>query len=109
MCFSRCLMFVGSSEWVCAEGVFPLMPQFSRVPPLAWQCCLTDVYPLEGSRPEFPGGWNSETVNAFTSLLPEGSICEIFITNPRSVMVNEILQVYFTFNWFRICISNIFY
>ncbi|XP_067930588.1 uncharacterized protein [Watersipora subatra] len=83
----------GSSEWVSDDAIFPLMPQFGNMPPLAWHCSLIDVYPLEGCKAEYSGGWDKEAVAAFKSLIQEGGACKIYIANPRTKMHNETLQV----------------
>lgn len=75
------------------DGVFPLMPHFGGVPPLAWHCSLADVYPLESVAAEYPGGWDRNAVDAFKAMLAEGQICDMYITNPKKHMVNQVLQV----------------
>ena len=87
-------MVTGGCEWVSEEVVFPLMPQFAGVPALAWQCTLTDIYPLEGCKAEYPGGWDRQSVDAFSNMIEEEeNKFDMYITNPRSCMVNEMLQV----------------
>ena len=87
------MYITGSTEWVSEDSVFPLMPQFGSVPPLAWHCSLADVFPLEGCTAEYPGGWDRRSVDTLKSLISEGSVCDMFITNPRRHMINEVLQV----------------